>query len=323
MIQFLKSAKKVIVRAVRQFRKDDPVRLAGTTAYFAIFAMAPIVIIIISLAGLIMGKQEISSQVYHELDSLIGSQGTDYIRSLVNNYNSRDLNVIGTIIGVGVFLVTSTTFFTVLQNSINFVWRVKAKPRHNLLKALRDRLLSFGLILSMGFLMMVSMLVEAAISFLQGRIDKIFPGVEVVLIDITNVVLTIAILTLIFAMIFRFLPDAVVKWKVTWVGALITAVLFEGGRALIGLFLGNSNIGLMYGAAGSLVIILMWVFYSSLIFFFGAEITATIRQAVCQGYRAEKLCRQDRDQRDERKIISGKEIINILCHGHTTKIPRS
>ncbi|HYW94184.1 MAG TPA: YihY/virulence factor BrkB family protein [Bacteroidales bacterium] len=273
MITFLKSARKVIVRAGRKFRKDDPVRLAGTTAYFAIFAMAPIVIIIISLVGLIMGKQEISSQVYSELNSLVGNQGTEYIKSLVQNYSSQDQNLIGTIIGVIVFLVTSTTFFTVLQNSINHVWAVKAKPRHNILKALRDRLLSFGLILSMGFILLVSMLIEAAISFLKGYIDTIFPGVEVVLITVTNVLLTIIILTLIFALIFKFLPDAVIKWRVTWVGALITASLFEGGRALIGLFLGNSNIGLMYGAAGSLVVILLWVFYSSLIFFFGAEIT--------------------------------------------------
>lgn len=273
MIQFFKSARKLIVRAVRKFRKDDPVRLAGTTAYFAIFAMAPIVIIIISLVGLIMGKQEISSQVYSELNSLIGQQGTDYIKSLVQNYTSQDQNLVGTIVGIVVFLVTSTTFFTVLQSSINHVWEVKAKPRHNILKALKDRLLSFGLILSMGFLLLVSMLIEAAISFLKDYIDKIFPGVEVILISVTNVVLTIGILTLIFALIFKFLPDAIIKWRVTWIGALITAGLFEGGRALIGLFLGNSNIGLMYGAAGSLVVILLWVFYSSLIFFFGAEIT--------------------------------------------------
>ncbi len=273
MIEFLRSARKVIVRAFRKFRKDDPVRLAGTTAYFAIFAMAPIVIIIISLAGIIMGKQEISSQVYAQLNDLIGDQGTSYIRNLVDNYSSQDKNTLGTVIGVGVFLITSTTFFTVLQNSINYVWRVRAKPRHNLVKALKDRLLSFGLILSMGFLLMISMLIEAVISVLKDYIDRILPGVEVVLIIFSNIVLTIGIMMLIFAMIFRFLPDAVVKWKVTWVGALITACLFEGGRALIGLFLGTSNIGIMYGAAGSLVVILLWVFYSSMIFFFGAEIT--------------------------------------------------
>ncbi len=273
MIKFLRSAKKVVFGAVRQYRTDDPVRLAGTTAYFAIFAMAPIVIIIISLTGIIMGKQEISTRIYNELQSLIGSRGTDYIRSLVQNYNSQEKNLIGTILGVVVFLITSTTFFTVLQNSINYVWRVKAKPRHNILKALKDRLLSFGLILSMGFILLITMVIEAAVSFLQDKIDEILPGAEVVLINLTNIVLTVAILTLIFALIFRFLPDAIVKWKVTWIGAFVTALLFEGGRALIGLFLGNTNIGLMYGAAGSLVIILLWVFYSSLIFFFGAEIT--------------------------------------------------
>ncbi len=273
MIQFLKSAWKIIRRAVRQFRSDDPIRLAGTTAYFAIFAMAPIVIIIISLAGMVMGQEQISKQVYNELTSFLGSKSTDYIRTLVENYTSQDKNMIGTIVGIVAFLITSTTFFTVLQNSINYVWRVKAKPHHNLLKALKDRLLSFGLILSMGFILMITMLVEAVISFLQERIDNIFPQVEVTLISITNIVFTIAVMTLIFALIYRFLPDAVVKWKVTWIGALITALLFEGGRAAIGLLLGNSNVGLMYGAAGSLIVILMWVYYSSLIFFFGAEIT--------------------------------------------------
>lgn len=175
MFKFFRSAKKVVFGAVKQFRTDDPVRLAGTTAYFAIFAMAPILIIIISLTGIIMGKEDISSRIYNELQSLIGSKGTDYIRSLVQNYNSQDKNLIGTILGVAVFLVTSTTFFTVLQSSINYVWRVKAKPQHNLLKALQDRLLSFGLILSMGFILLITMVIEAAISFLKTKSIRFFP----------------------------------------------------------------------------------------------------------------------------------------------------
>ncbi len=235
--------------------------------------MAPIVIIIISLLGLAMEKEEVSSKIYQEVSGLVGQQGMTYLRSVVENYSSGDKGVWGTFIGILVFLITSTTFFSVLQNSINYIWKIKAKPKRGLVKLLKDRLLSFGLILSMGFIMLISLMVEAALSYLRGSISNFIPGVEMVFLYITNIVLTLGILTVIFAMIFRFLPDAKIKWRVTWIGAFITAILFELGRLLIGLFMGNTNLGVLYGAAGSLVIILLWVFYSSIIFFFGAEIT--------------------------------------------------
>jgi len=269
----LKPVIKLLKRSVIKFQKDDPVKLAGTTAYFTIFALAPILIIIISVIGLLMGEETIRVKVYEELQNLIGGQGTEYIKTLVSNFQNTERNILGTIIGILIFMVSATTIFSVLQKSLNFIWKIKAKPQHNWLKILKDRLLSFGLILSLGFVMLVSLLIDAGLSLLRDFLNDHMPEFTLVLVQIANHIFSFAVIMFIFAMIYKFLPDAVIKWKVVWMGSFITSLLFTLGKFLIGFFLGTSNIGVMYGAAGSLVVILIWVFYSSMIFFLGAEIT--------------------------------------------------
>ena len=269
----LKAIIVLLKKAIQKYKTDDPVKLAGTTAYFTVFAMAPIIIIIISAVGILMGKEEIQEKVFIELNQLVGEQGTQYVRDLVSNYQDTQKSIIGTIVGFVIFIFTSTTFFKVMQSSLNFIWRIRVKSSHGFLRSLKDRLLSFGLILSLGFIMLVSLLIDAGVSYLRDYLEKLLPNLTVLLIDIGNYVLSIGVVTLVFAMIYKFLPDARIKWKVTWIGAIITTILFMAGKSLIGIALGASNIGVMYGAAGSLVVILMWVFYSSIIFFFGAEIT--------------------------------------------------
>jgi membrane protein len=273
MKEYLLAVRKIVVRSLKQYRKDDPVQLAGTTAFFAIFAIAPIFIIITSLIGLVLGQEEIAGRIYDEMESLIGDQGTGFVETIVENFRDTERNILGTIIGIFVFLIASTTFFTILQNSLNFIWRVRAKPTSNIIKALKDRVLSFGLILSIGFILLILFIVDAALSlfgdFLTGYIDEY----ALVIIRIVNIALTFGMLVLIFALIYKYLPDTRIKWKVTWVGATVTAVLFVAGRYIIGLMLGIADIGIMYGAAGSVIIFLLWVFYSSIILFFGAEIT--------------------------------------------------
>jgi len=269
----IKQTFKLISNAAKRYKKDDPVRLAGTTAYFAIFAMAPIIIIIVSATGLLLGQEEIQEKIFFELNQLLGDQGTEYIKDLVRNYQGKTKNVIGTIVGFAIFIFTSTTFFTVLQKSLNHVWRIKVKPSSGLLKLLYDRLLSLGLILSLGFILLISLLIDAALAILKDYINKILPDITVSLLEIGNIVISFGVIVLIFALIYKYLPDAKIKWKVTWMGSFITTVLFFVGKWLIELAIVKSNIGVMYGAAGSLVVILLWIFYSSMIFFFGAEIT--------------------------------------------------
>ncbi len=271
--KYFSDVKQILAKSVKKYKKDNPIRLAGTTAYFIIFAIAPILIIIISVLGLIIEEKTISSKIYNEINAMIGEEGTGFIKNIVENFQNTDRNFIGTIVGIAVFLIASTTFFSVLQSSLNFIWRIRAKPKHNILKALKDRLLSFGLILSLGFIMLISLIIDAALSFLREFLNNYIEDYTLYLIKPINFVISFAIITVIFAMIYKFLPDANIKWRVTWVGAIITAVLFTIGKFLIGFALGATNINVMYGAAGSVVVLILWVFYSSIILFFGAEIT--------------------------------------------------
>ncbi len=264
---------RLLSGAARKYGRDDPVRMAGNTAFFMIFALSPILIIIISSAGLVMDDQLIREKVYNQFQTLIGDEGTAQIREIISNYRDPQRDLLGTIVGIVIFLVASTTFFSVLQNSLNYIWRIRAKPRHKLLKMLKDRLLSFGLILSFGFIMLVTMLIDAGLSLLQDYLSHYLPDTALVFAEVMNIILSLAVTTLAFALIYKFLPDGKIRWNVTWFGAFVTALLFNIGRYLIGFGLSLANIGVIYGAAGSLVIILLWVFYASIIFFFGAEIT--------------------------------------------------
>ncbi len=269
----LKAVRKILLRSVKEYKKDDPIKLAGTTAYFTIFAVAPIFIILISVIGFVLEEETVRERIFNEVESIIGAQGAGFIETIVENFRNRHQTLTGTILGILVFLITSTTFFTILQNSLNFVWRVKAKPRSNLLKALKDRLISFGLILSIGFVLLVMFIVDLALSYFTIFLERYIDEYAFLLIRPVSIVFSFAILVLIFALIYKYLPDTKIRWNVTWTGAIVTALLFTIGRYLIGLILGMADIGVMYGAAGSAVVFILWVFYSSIILFFGAEIT--------------------------------------------------
>jgi len=282
-LEGLKRIWELIVLSAQKYKKDDPIRLAGTTAYFTVFALAPIIIIIISVIGLLLGQETIEEKAFAELNSLLGDQGAEMIRGFVENYKDTERDILGTIIGFGIFIFSATSFFTVLQKSLNFVWRIRAKPSRGILKTLKDRVLSFGMVLSLGLLLLISLVIDATIAVLKDFLTERLPGLTVFLIRVGNFVISFGIIMVIFAMIYKFLPDARIKWRVTWMGALITTILFVAGRTLIGLFLGNANVGIMYGAAGSLFVILLWVFYSSIIFFFGAEITQQYAEIYSHG----------------------------------------
>jgi len=269
----IRPVKKLLSKSVKKYGKDDPVRLAASTAFFMIFALSPIMIIIISAAGLVMDDQVIRSKVYWEVQTVVGSQGTDQIKQIISNYRNTDRDLIGTIVGIIVFIIAATTFFNVLQRSLNLIWGIRAKPNYQILKILKDRLLSFGLILSFGFIIIASLLLDAGLSYIKDYLAELVPQVSFTLVKTANYVVSFGVLMLSFVLIYKFLPDGKIKWKVTWFGAFVTSILFTIGKFIIGFALGASNIGVIYGAAGSLVIILLWVFYASLIFFFGAEVT--------------------------------------------------
>jgi membrane protein len=273
MKEKFKAVRIILINSVKGYKKDDPLKLAGTTAYFTIFAIAPIFIIITAILGFFVNKDIIIDKIYEELNQLIGSQGTEFVQPVVENFQDTERNIIGTIIGVLVFLFASTTLFIILQNSLNYIWRIKSKPKNNLLKALKNRLLSFGLILSIGFILLVLLIIDAGLAFFSDFLTNYIDEYALYFLKPLNYVVSFAVLVLIFALIYRFLPDANIRWRVTWVGSIITAVLFSAGKYLIGIGLGATDVGLLFGAAGSAVIFILWVFYSSLILYFGAEVT--------------------------------------------------
>ncbi len=265
----------IIKNSALNFGSNRPVDLAGTTAYFAIFSIVPIIIIIISVFGLLTGEASIREKLFEELNILMGSNSTALLKEAIENYQISENSTIATIIGLVFFLVSATTLFSSLQNSINYIWRVQVKSdiKTNLFKLLKDRGLSFGMILSLGFVLLVSLVIDASIAFLKEFLSTYFSPKFIVLAQLTNVTLSLAIITCVFAFIYRFLPDVRVKWSASWFGALFTAILFTLGKLLIGLVVGNSNMGAVYGTAGAFIAILIWIYYASLIFYFGVELT--------------------------------------------------
>lgn len=275
---FVKKSKdslKILKHSATNFLSNDPVSMAGTTAYFAIFSIAPILIIIISFFGFFTDDEIIRSKLFSELDGLIGNDSTKMLQTAIDNYEISGNSLIGAIIGGAIFLVSATTLFTIMQNSINFIWRirVKSKLKQNILKLLRDRLFSFGMILSLGFVVLVSLIIDASLEIIREFISDRLQADFGQLVNVANMVLSLVIISAVFAVIFRFLPDVKVRWNAAWFGAIFASILFFIGKYIIGFIIGQSQMGALYGAASSFVIILVWIYYVSIIFYFGVEIT--------------------------------------------------
>lgn len=273
MMKRAKSIWSIIKASFKKFGKDKPVEMASTLAFFTILAIPPIVITIISITSFIIGERTATDEVYSQINQIMGKEGAKLIEDIVKSYGSTEKSTFGTIFGIVIFILASTTLFITIQNSLNDIWQVKPKPKSNLLKVLIDRSLSFGIIISLGFILLISLLIDAGVAILGNYLSEIVPWLSKALLHVLNIVITLGLSTLVFMILFKVLPDVKIKWKVTLVGGIITAILFSIGKFLIGIGLGNSDIGSMYGTAGSVVIVLLWVFYSSIILFLGAEIT--------------------------------------------------
>ncbi|QGY47665.1 ribonuclease BN [Maribellus comscasis] len=275
MVTGVKNHLKIILNAFKNFRTNNLIGMAATTAYFTIFLIAPILIIIIAVFGVFTNDAVIRTKLFNELAQLIGGESSKLLQSAIDNYSISEKGGIGALIGGVVFLISATTLFSIMQNSINYIWRirVKSKLKLNVLKFLKDRLFSFGLILSLGLVLLISLIIDASISLFQDWISMHFNPEFVVLINVLKVALSLVITTAVFALIFRFLPDVSVRWTASWFSAVITSILFFIGKYLISIIIGKSQLGAIYGAASSFVVILVWIYYVSLIFYFGIELS--------------------------------------------------
>jgi membrane protein len=273
MIHKVRSLSKALKNAGIGFVNDNAFKLSASLSYYTIFALGPLLIIIISLAGIFFGKEAVQGRIYGQLTDLVGHQSALQIQDIIINIQSSHSTTTGAIIGAVILFIGATGVFTEMQDSINYIWSVKAKPKKSWLKFLINRLLSFSLIVGMGFILLVSLIVSAILTLLSDRLMRLLPNYTVALFEVVNTAIILIVISALFTVIFKILPDAIISWKDALMGALLTAVLFLTGKFLIGYYIGRSNLGVTYGTAASIIILLTWVYYSAMILYFGAEFT--------------------------------------------------
>jgi membrane protein len=254
-----------------EWQADACFQLAAALSYYSVFSLAPIIVVAVSVAGYFFGREAVTGEMYEQIRGLIGPDGATAIQKMVESAYLQDRGLFPTVIGLLTLLFSATIAFTALQDALNKIYKVQADPQSGIVAMVINRLLSFALVLAIGFLLMVSLTVDIIINVLDDYIQRILVDYSIYLIRAIQIGISFSIITLLFAMIFKFLPDVKIRWQNVWRGAILTAGLFTLGKSLIGLYLGQSDLTSTYGAAASIVIILLWVNYSSWILFIGAE----------------------------------------------------
>ncbi len=269
----IKDLPSLIVETYKAWDEANPWRLSAVVAYYAVLSLPALLIIIINIIGSIWGTEIVQGQLTNEISAALGKDAASSIETIISQTQNKEENLISTIIGIGTLLFGATGVFYQLKISLNEIWKIKPNPNASFWKLVTDRARSFAFILVIGFLLLISFIITAGISALNNYIQKVFPEILIYIAYILDFALSIGIITVLFALMFRYLPDAKIRWKTVWKGAFITAILFVIGKSLLGYYFGEANPGSTYGAAGTIVLILLWVSYSCLILFFGAEFT--------------------------------------------------
>ena len=268
-----RSIRHVFAQAIWAWQEDYAPSMGAALAYYTLFSMTPLLLVVIGIAGAVFGVKAAEGQVFTELQGLIGPDGAKAVQDIVAHASKPQTSWAASIIGLVTLVVGATSVFAELQSSLDRIWRAPAQEqRSGLWALLRGRLLSFGLVVSIGFLLLVSLVFSAAIAALGAWGTRLFPGWEFV-IEVLNFAVTFAITGFMFAAIYRVLPSVYISWRDVWAGAWVTALLFTVGKTLIGLYIGKAGVTSTFGAAGSLVVLLLWVYYSAQIFLLGAEFT--------------------------------------------------
>lgn len=272
-MQIIKNAFSMFRKAAEAWMDDFAPSMGAAISYYTVFSLAPLLVIVIAIAGAVFGREAVTGQIVAQLSGLIGKDGAQVVQGLVAAASDTDKGLVAGLISVVVLVIGATTVFAELQSALDRIWHVPVKDKPSGISALlRTRLLSFGLILGVAFLLMVSLSVSAGVAAFGSWAGGLLPGWEV-LLQIINMVISVSIATLMFAMIYKLMPSTPIAWRDVWVGAGVTAVLFEVGKLLIGLYLGKSSVTESFAAAGSLVVLLAWVYYAAQVFLLGAEFT--------------------------------------------------
>ncbi len=252
---------------------DKIIKLSGALAYFTVFSIGPMLLIIIYFADLFYGREAVEGTIFSQIKDFIGPDAAAQIQEIIRNATLSGKSHIAAMLGFVTLIIGATTVFAEIQDSINSIWNLKPKPKKSWLKLILNRLLSFSIVVALAFLLLVSLIITSLVEALSNRLFHVFPDIAVNVVYAVNLIITFMVTTLLFGIIFKVLPDAKIKWKDVFTGAMVTALLFMLGKFAITFYIGKSNIGSTYGTAGSLVVILLWVYYSSIILYFGAEFT--------------------------------------------------
>lgn len=270
----IKSFFSLAKKAVMAWIDDYAPSMGAAIAFYTVFSLAPLIILVLAIAGFFWGQEAVQGQLMGQMGGLLGQDGAQAIEGVVSSSaQEKDQGIIATVSSLVVLAVGATTVFAELQSALDRIWEVPASEKKSgIWNMIRSRLLSFGLVLSLAFLLLVSLVVSTALAALGSWMGGLMPGWET-LLQVLNLVISFGILTVLFAMIFKFMPQVHVAWRDVWVGALLTALLFVIGKYLIGLYVGKSSVASSYAAAGSLVVVLLWVYYAAQVFLLGAEFT--------------------------------------------------
>jgi membrane protein len=257
-------------KAVYRWFDDRAPTMGAAIAYYTVFSLAPILVMVIAVAGLAFGQQAAEGALFGELADLIGPESAVAVQAMLRSASSTRSGILATAVGIGALIIAATAVLGELQSALNVIWKVPASGGRGVWHFLKSRLLSLAVILVIGFLLLVSLVISTALAAFSDYLDWLLPGLATIL-RIVHLILSFAFTTVLFAMIFKILPDSPVEWEEVWLGAVIAALLFTLGKHLISLYIGSSNMASTYGAAGALIIVLVWVYYSVQILLLGAE----------------------------------------------------
>ncbi|MBC7650147.1 MAG: YihY/virulence factor BrkB family protein [Deinococcales bacterium] len=304
---------KMIKKTISEFSNDNGMKLSASLSFYTVFSIAPLLIIAISLAGFFFGADAVQGKVYAQLRHLISDDAALQIQDIIKNMQQSKKGFVSTTFGIIFLFIGASSVFLEIQDSMNFIWSIKAKPKKDWLRFLTNRLLSFSLILGMGFVLMVSLFINAIVDLLSDRLQKLLSSSVFYLTYTLNIIIVISITTVLFAIIFKVLPDAIMRWKDALVGAFVTSILFMFGRFIIGLYLGQSKVNLTYGAASAVVIILLWVYYASFILYLGAEFTKVYAYTKGKGIRPNEtavyIIKQEAKEMGKNTYLDEEEVI--------------
>jgi membrane protein len=256
-----------------EFMNDNGLKLSAALSYYTIFSLAPMLLVIISVFSIFFGREVIQGELFEQIQGLVGQNAAGQLQEILKNAEASRKSGLAATIGIVTLIIGATGVFAEIQDSINFIWSIKSKPKKGWLQYLKNRLISFSLILTLGFLLIVSLGINTLVDLLSAQLERYFSEASVVFFYIINMVLVFSIITALFTVIFKVLPDGYVRWKECLVGAAFTAILFLIGKFVITYYIGQADLGATYGTSASIVILLTWVYYSSIILYFGAEFT--------------------------------------------------